>query len=72
MMKHKEGQHLSRHRDRTRAAAVASGFLISKLEIDGPTRQALEEVMFQREARVDVLEWTRTLVTRVSGGEVKP
>lgn len=71
-MKPKEGQHLSRHRDRTRAAAVASGFLISKLEIDGPTRQALEEVMFQREPRIDVWEWATALVTRVTIGEVKP
>ena len=38
--------------------------------MDGPTRQALEAVMFQREERVDVLEWTRSLVIRVTDGEV--
>mgnify|MGYP003480948309 FL=1 len=69
-MKNQERQHLTSHRDRTRAAAMASGVLVSKREVDGPTRQALEAVMFQREERVDVLEWTRSLVIRVTDGEV--
>lgn len=63
-------QHISTHRERIGAAAIASGLLVSKQEIDVPTRQALEQVMFQLEGRVDVLEWTQAVAARVSGREV--
>lgn len=63
-------QHISTHRERIEAATIASGLLVSRQEIDVPTRQALEQVMFQRETRVDVLEWTQAVAARVSGREV--
>lgn len=50
-------QHISKHADRILAASIASWLLISRREIDGLTRQALEDVMFQRDARINVVEW---------------
>lgn len=60
----KEARHLSDHQDRTRAAAIASGLLTSGRDLDKVTRQALEQVMFQRDVRLDVLAWTQAIATR--------
>lgn len=54
-------KHLSSHRDRTQAAAIASGLLVSGRRWDPVIAQALEAVMFQRDARLDVLAWAKRI-----------
>jgi len=50
-------KHLSLYRDRVRAAQVASRLLMTRRDLDRVVCQALEEVVFQRDSRVDVLDW---------------
>lgn len=64
-------RHLSTHSDRLKAAQVASRMLISRREIDRDTRLVLEEIAFQRDARIDVLDWVTSLEQRYGGGHRK-
>ena len=54
-------KHLSKYSDRLAAAQIASQLLISKRHFEPVVRQALEDVMFQREPRLDVLAWVRKI-----------
>lgn len=54
-------KHLSKYSDRLAAASIASRLLISKRAFEPVVRQALEDVMFQREPRLDVLAWVKKI-----------
>jgi hypothetical protein len=61
-------KHVSRYRDRIKASGIASAVLMSRRELEPVVRQTLEAVVFQKEPRVDVLEWTKRIASE--GGAV--
>lgn len=55
-------KHLSLYRHRIAAAQMASGILMQRRhELDHVTWQALEAVVFQRDERVEVLEFVQKI-----------
>lgn len=58
-------KHLSKYADRLAAAQIASQLLISKRPFEPVVRQALEDVVFQRDPRLDVLEWVKKIEQEV-------
>jgi hypothetical protein len=65
-MSQAKARHLSSYSDRLAAAQIASALLMSRRPFEPVIRQALEEVVFQREPRLDVLAW----VTKIQREEV--
>ena len=59
-------RHLSAYRHRIAAAQIASRLLMKKRDWDRVTQQILEAIVFQRDERVDVLDWVKRLATEVA------
>ena len=61
-------KHVSRYSDRIEAARRASGILMSRRPLEPVIRQTLESIVFQLDARVDVLDWVKRIESE--GGAV--